>query len=228
MPAKDARTEREPMARHDGGRPAVKLAALFLPWLLAALAPPRAAAQFPCAVLFPHDSNPTPITDEDICNFHKVDALVYRGGRPRPSAYPKLVELGVRTILDLEETASAEKERDSITRFNATLKPPDALGFISFPITQTQITRTGVSDEQIERLFHLLQEAPKPVFIHCYYGRDRTGAIVALYRMAAEGVSFDKAYAEALHYHFGPEDAGLLKTLERFRSPGRLSRLRAH
>ena len=201
------------------------LARLAVPLLIAGTWPARAVAQFPCTVVFPHDTNPTSITDEDICNFHKVDSLVYRGGRPRPSAYPKLVRLGIRTILDLEETASARDERRAVERLNGTLKPQDRINFISFPITQEEINRTGVSDEQMHRLFEIIHDAQKPVLIHCYYGRDRTGAVIALYRMAVEGVSFRKAYDEAVHYDFSSENAGLLRTLRRFRDPKRLESL---
>ncbi len=200
-------------------------AALVLPLLAATCGP--LLAQAPCAVDFPHDANPTSITDEDICNFHKVNSQVYRGGRPDPSAYPKLERLGVRTILSLEESGQAAKECDALARFNSTLKPENRIDFVSFPITPMQISRAGLSDEQVERLFQLIQKARKPVFIHCYYGRDRTGAIIALYRMALEGVPYDKAYEEAVHYKFSPEDAGLLKTLKRYKNPKRLSSLSA-
>jgi protein-tyrosine phosphatase len=200
-------------------------AALVLPLLAATRV--SLFAQAPCTVDFPYDANPTSITDEDICNFHKVDSQVYRGGRPDPSAYPKLEQLGVRTILSLEESARDGKERDALARFNSTLKPENRIDFVSFPITQTQISRTGLSDEQVERLFQLIRKARKPLFIHCYYGRDRTGAIIALYRMALEGVPYEKAYEEAVHYKFSPEDAGLLKTLKRYKNPKRLSPLSA-
>jgi protein tyrosine/serine phosphatase len=183
------------------------------------------AAQFPCAVDFPHDANPTTITDDYICNFHQVDAQLYRGARPESNAYLKLQQLGIRTIIDLEEEDHAEQERNVLAHFNASFRTEDRIDFISFPITQAQIYRTGVSEEQAQRLFHLIQGARKPVFIHCYYGRDRTGAIVALYRMAHEGVPYSQAYAEALHYKFSPEDLGLMRTLDRYKNPKKLASL---
>lgn len=183
------------------------------------------AAQDTCTVNFPHDANPTAITDDYVCNFHQVDSQVYRGGRPRPSAYPKLEQLGVRTIINLEETENADEERDAVARFNATRKPENRIDFISFPITQAEINKSGVSGRQVHHLFQLIQDAPKPVFIHCYYGRDRTGAVIALYRMSLGGLPYQKAYEEAVHYKFSPEDYGLMRTLERYKNAKKLNSL---
>jgi tyrosine-protein phosphatase SIW14 len=194
-------------------------------WLVMAAASLPLPAQFPCAVDFPHDANPTSITDDIICNFHQVDAQLYRGGRPLVDAYPRLQQLGIRTIINLEETGHADQERAALTQFNATLKPQDRIDFISFPITQAQINETGVSEKEVQHLFQLIQGARKPVFIHCYYGRDRTGLVVALYRMALEGVSFSEAYEEALHYKFSPGDTGLKRTLDRYKNPKKLNSL---
>lgn len=38
----------------------------------------------------------------------------------------------------------------------------------------------------------------KTVYIHCKHGQDRTGFVIAAYRMLIQGWSFDKAYRECL------------------------------
>ena len=192
--------------------------------LLVLLALPL-AAQEPCGVDFPHDANPTAITDDDICNFHQVDPQVFRGGRPRSSAYPKLQQLGVRTIINLEEGEHSENEREVITRLNDTLKPEERIDFISFPVSQTQIEKTGIPNGEVKELFRLIQNARKPVFVHCYYGRDRTGAVVALYRMLFDEMSFTDAFEEALHYRFSPEDSGLKRTINHYKNVQKLKAL---
>src|SRR5713226_1736208 len=60
-----------------------------------------APCQARCHYKFPQDCNPTDITDKDICNFHKVDADLYRGARPRCSGYVKLANMGIQTIVSL-------------------------------------------------------------------------------------------------------------------------------
>jgi protein tyrosine/serine phosphatase len=184
-----------------------------------------ALGQGPCNLDFPHDSNPTPIIDADICNFHQVDADLYRGGRPRPSAYAKLVLLGIRTIVNLEEPEYAEREKAAIEELNGDLKPEQRINFISFPIGQKEIAVAGVPDERVKELFQQMQAARKPIFLHCYYGKDRTGAIVALYRMRRREKSYDEAYTEANHYRFGRSDLGLRRTIDRYESAKKLQSL---
>lgn len=184
-----------------------------------------AVGQGPCSLDFPHDSNPTPIVDADICNFHQVDADLYRGARPRPRAYAKLVQLGIRTIVNLEEPEYAEREKSVLDELNATLKPEQRINFISFPIGQKEIAVAGVPDERLKELFQQMQAARKPIFLHCYYGKDRTGAIVAIYRMRRREKSYDEAYTEANHYRFSRSDLGLRRTIDRYESAKKLQSL---
>lgn len=190
--------------------------------LLVALPAP---GQGPCSLDFPHDSNPTPIIDEDICNFHQVDADLYRGGRPRPRAYAKLVELGIRTIVNLEESEYAEREKAVIEELNGDLKPEQRINFISFPIDLREIATTGVPHERLQDLFQQIKKAQKPIFIHCYHGKDRAGAIVALYRMRRQEKSYEEATDEAFHYRLSRHEVGMQNTIDRYKNPKKLKSL---
>jgi len=198
------------------------IARLLGVWLLLAW---PAVGQGPCSLDFPHDANPTPIVDADICNFHQVDADLYRGGRPQPSAYAKLVELGIRTIINLEEPEYAEREKSVLDELNATLKPEQRINLISFPIGLKEIAVAGVPDERVKELFQQMQAAQKPIFLHCYHGKDRTGAIVAIYRMRRREKSYDEAYEEAHHYRFNRSEFGLRRTIDRYESAKKLQSL---
>jgi protein tyrosine/serine phosphatase len=184
-----------------------------------------ALGQGPCRLDFPHDSNPTPIVDEDICNFHQVDADLYRGARPRPSAYAKLVQLGIRTIVNLEEPEYAEREKAVIEELNGDLKREQRINFISFPIGQIEIAATGVPHARLQDLFQQIKKAQKPIFLHCYHGKDRTGAIVALYRMLRQEKSYEEATDEAFHYRLSRRDVGMQNTIDRYKNPKKLKSL---
>ena len=198
--------------------------ALTATFAVVVTAPPGWAGDS-CSYDFPLDSNPTPITTEDVCNFHQVDTQLYRGGRPRSSAYPKLVEIGVRTIVNLEEQEFAEVEKAAIDEINLGLAPDKQIQFVSFPIGPAEIDEEGVSHERLRELFGEIQNAKKPIFLHCYHGKDRTGAIVALYRQLMDQKSMPEAYEEAYHYRFSRRDHGLSKTIDRYKSAKKLRTL---
>jgi protein tyrosine/serine phosphatase len=201
----------------------LKATLLALGWLLPAAV--AAKAQSSCGLDFPHDSNPTEVSDEDVCNFHQVDESLFRGGRPRPSAFPKLVDLGVKTIISLEGSESAGQEKVLIDDLNGTLPPKQRIDFISFPIGPREMEQSGVSHEGMVRLFEQIRDARRPIFIHCYHGKDRTGAVVAVYRMRRHQKTSEEAYAEAFHYLFQESDLGLRRTIDRYEADKNLQKL---
>lgn len=75
----------------------------------------------------PRDCNPTTISDTDICDFHKVDNDLYRGGRPTCSGLSKLEALGIQTFINLEE---AQKRQSAAVR-----TARERQGFASFHFT---------------------------------------------------------------------------------------------
>ena len=124
---------------------------------------------------------------EELPNFHQVSAHLYRGAQPRPGGLRRLAALGVRTVVNLraaDENSHAEEQEAraaGLQYFNVQLPPyarPD--------------------DAQIERALALI-DAPenRPVFVHCKHGEDRTGTVVAAYRISREGWTYKRAAEEA-------------------------------
>jgi protein tyrosine/serine phosphatase len=166
------------------------------------------------------DCNPTTITDNEICDFHKLDDDLYRGGHPTCSGLAKLQALGIRTFINLGGAEAA------LHRCKTRVEMA-GVRFISFHISLVQIVLTGVSDKRLRKLFTLMQEAPKPIFLSCSLGRDRTGVIVALYRMKRREAAFNEAEQEAIYYGYRLRFRGLRKALERYKDPQELGLLPA-
>jgi uncharacterized protein (TIGR01244 family) len=126
-------------------------------------------------------------SDPKIHNLHKVNDHLYRAGQPRAGDIKKLAEMGIKTIINLRganqstKAAEAEARRAGLAYFNI---PMRGLG--------------RPSNEEIERVFAIIN-APEnwPVLIHCKRGSDRTGTVVALYRIEHDGWSARDAIAEA-------------------------------
>ena len=58
-------------------------------------------------------------------------------------------------------------------------------------------------DEVFVKFLKLVRDNPeKKIFVHCRLGDDRTGMMVAAYRMAREGWTADEAMLEMQHFGF--------------------------
>lgn len=121
-------------------------------------------------------------------NFEKVNDLVYRGAQPTDEGFQSLSKLGVRTVIDLQEAGSARALGEE--------KAVKAAGmeYISVPM---EGMRTP-SGESVSKVLALLENTPSgPVFVHCHRGADRTGGIIACYRIEHDHWTNQKALAEA-------------------------------
>ena len=81
----------------------------------------------------------------------------------------------------------------------------DDLGiqFLNFPMNGDGVARPEQYTAALTAVCQA-KEAGKPVLIHCHSGAQRTGGVVAMYRLLVEGKSPPEAYSELVHYGFNP------------------------
>ncbi|HYG80360.1 MAG TPA: sulfur transferase domain-containing protein [Pyrinomonadaceae bacterium] len=123
-------------------------------------------------------------------NFHRVSDRLYRGGQPGEGGMSELAALGVNTVINL---------RDDDERAAAEETDARAAGLRYFNVPLGRFGRP--TDEQVERVMALIN-APENgvVFVHCAKGRDRTGTIVAVYRITRDRWTGGQAKKEAERY----------------------------
>jgi uncharacterized protein (TIGR01244 family) len=129
----------------------------------------------------------------DLPNLGRVDAGLYRGAQPGDEGVGELAALGIRTIVNLRtdpEEVAEEREKAE----------EGGIRFIHVPLS----SRGRPDDATVERILkYLIDPANHPVFVHCKRGADRTGTIVACYRMARHGWTAERARDEADEYGIG-------------------------
>ncbi|HEX7331408.1 MAG TPA: dual specificity protein phosphatase family protein [Pyrinomonadaceae bacterium] len=123
----------------------------------------------------------------ELPRFHQVSERLYRGAQPREGGLAKLRDLGINTIINLRGVSSRTRAQEAEAR---------ALGLNYFNVALPNWGRP--QDTHVQRILEIIT-APENgrVFVHCRTGVDRTGTIVALYRMTQEGWSSNDALAEA-------------------------------
>lgn len=139
--------------------------------------------------------------DHSLPNFHEVNKHVYRGAQPGLSELRELRQMGIRTIINLrgegELSQAEEKEARSL-----------GLQYFGFPLRGfNRPTR-----EQVAQVLALIDDEKNwPAFVHCKRGADRTGTIIACYRISHDHWTAEQALDEARRYglhwtEFGMKD----------------------
>jgi protein tyrosine/serine phosphatase len=154
-------------------------------WLFA-LAPFTFLPALGCAVV--PDNNTTNPT----ANFFAVSDRVYRGSRPTYEGLEQLVGLKIKSVLDLEDNDDAVAQEGTWAT---------QVGLKQF---RARMTGTSAPDSPtVEYALQVLNDDDNaPIFVHCAKGADRTGVIVALYRIFHDGWSAAEAKSEMENHGF--------------------------
>ncbi len=131
-------------------------------------------------------------------NAGKISDVLFRGAQPSAQGLAELKKLGVTAIVDLR----GSRRPVAWERGQAELL---GMRFIDIPVRGW----SPPSNAQVAEFLKLFQQDPtQKVFVHCYYGQDRTGVMVAAYRIAQQNWTPDQAVAEmdsfGFHYHLYP------------------------
>jgi tyrosine-protein phosphatase SIW14 len=133
-------------------------------------------------------ADPTPT---GIPNFHHVNEHIYRGGQPSSEGWDSLTKLGVKTVIDLRpanEHSTKEEEREVRAA---------GMRYINVPLSGLG----APPDQKISEVLTLLDpDSAETIFVHCRRGADRTGTVIACYRIAHDHWKNQKALQEAKSY----------------------------
>jgi protein tyrosine/serine phosphatase len=126
----------------------------------------------------------------ELSNFYQVDAGLYRGAQPGRGGMYRLSKLGIKTVINL---------RNNDARARAEEREVHAAGLRYFNVPVRPFATP--TDEQVNSILEIIDTpGNQPVFIHCKRGADRTGTIIALYRIAHDGWTSEQAKEEAKRY----------------------------
>jgi protein tyrosine phosphatase (PTP) superfamily phosphohydrolase (DUF442 family) len=148
-----------------------------------------------------------------IDNFGIVRAgVLYRCGQLHERTAEVLVRYGISKDVNLrargEQPACFDSERRTCER--------EGVSFAPLPVTSKL-----PGAQQIEEFLVELRARRGPVLVHCHHGEDRTGIMVAAYRVVLQDWPVGKAVAEMRRFRCRLRGAG------RDRALGLLTRLKA-
>jgi tyrosine-protein phosphatase SIW14 len=125
---------------------------------------------------------------QGIHNFYKVDEHVYRGAQPTDEGFQYLAKIGVKTVIDLRGVGEGRRNEESVVT-------AAGMKYINIPMTGL----TPPSEAEITKILGMLEDGSSgPVFVHCQRGADRTGAVIASYRIDHDRWDNARALKEAM------------------------------
>ncbi len=133
------------------------------------------------------DGNVEKLNSANFKNLYKINESIYRSDQPNKKGMSELERLGIKTIINLR---NRKNDKNEIKNTQLILK-------------EIPINTWKFSYDDIVKTLIILNGSRKPVLIHCLHGSDRTGAIVAAYRMTFENWSKEDAIAEFKEERFG-------------------------
>lgn len=114
-------------------------------------------------------------------NFAVVSPVLSRGAQPTREGFCRLSERGIRTILALRSGRADDA----------------ALAGLGFNLYRIRARQWNPETEEVVRAMKvILAPEYQPVFVHCQAGKDRTGLVVAVYRILVDRWSVEGAIAE--------------------------------
>src|SRR5215213_7490704 len=142
------------------------------------------------AVISFAQTSPSNVGNVKIRNFGQMDEHFYRGAQPKEDDYQALKDLGVKTVIDLQEKPT-KYEKAAVEALGMT--------YVNIPMDDTEYPKP----EAVEAFLKIINEPSTGVaYVHCKGGKHRTGAMGAVYRFTKYGWDYDKAYQEMLNYDF--------------------------
>lgn len=129
---------------------------------------------------------PASVVVPGIGNFHQVNDHIYRGAQPSADGFRNLAKVGVQIVVDLREAGERAREEEKLVT-------AQGMTYVGVPMNGLHAPPAA----SVLKVLDLLEGSAAPVFVHCMHGADRTGNVIACYRIEHDHWNNQKALEEA-------------------------------
>ena len=130
-------------------------------------------------------------------NFHVVAPGIWRSGQPNQESLLRMKQYGLKTVINLRN------EDGPMQLWEKALAEKLSLKYCHFPMDAWR----RQNKETLKEILRIISDPTnQPVLVHCHAGKDRTGLVIALYKLQFSGARFDDVYKEMLMYGYDEEN----------------------
>lgn len=122
-----------------------------------------------------------------LSNLYQVDSGIYRSEQPEREALQQLAKTGIREILNLRAYHSDEEAAENLP----------------FVLHSVEMDAATVTQEQLIAALRVIKQRKGALLVHCWHGSDRTGTVIAAYRIVFQNWPKKQAIDEMVNGGFG-------------------------
>lgn len=169
----------------------------------------------PSAVIAGISPKPAPVFNFQVVSTGSDGAsAVYRSGQPTEDDWGYLEQLGIKTVIKLNQFSGKVSSEDEVKAARAhhiaiipVYMPPEDLPH--------NLDLSAHPDKKVlEQALSALANSNRPVLVHCSHGKDRTGLVIAAYRIRYNNWCKKDAIKEMEYYGTNPLLTGLKPMLD--------------
>lgn len=139
-------------------------------------------------------------------NFQQVNKNLYRGAQPPVESVKILADKGIKTIINLRGASDQTRAEEQQAR---------ALGMKFYNLELPPLSKPDFT--QVDEALALINDpANQPVFVHCKHGEDRTGTVIACYRMTHDNWDDEQAITEAKKFGMSFVQVSMKRFIHKF------------
>lgn len=127
------------------------------------------------------------LPNSSLSNFYQIDSSVYRSEQPDNKDFKALEKYGIREVLNLRNRHNDNDEAKGT----------------SLKLHRLRTKAHSISEQELVEALLIIKNRKGPIVVHCLHGSDRTGAVIAMYRIVFQGMSKDDAITELKDGGFG-------------------------
>jgi len=127
------------------------------------------------------------IKNSGLSNLYELNDSIYRCEQPDSLGFTIIDSIGIKSVLNL---------RANHTDNYLTHKLP-------LNLYNVEMLAMSFGDNEIIQALRILKNSPKPIVVHCYYGSDRAGVVIAMYRIVFQNWTKENALNELRNGGYG-------------------------
>lgn len=128
-----------------------------------------------------------PIIGSKVSNWYKVDDHLYRSAQPDDAGMKEIETFGIKNVLTLRDF------HDDTEKVKKT----------SLKANRVEMSAGSVTADEVAAALRIIQKSDGPILVHCWHGSDRTGTVVAFYRILIQNWTREQALDEMVNGGYG-------------------------